>query len=321
MVAVHLTLGGREVGLRLKLESRNTWGSIKDRTAVALVTAVADRLEHPDAVIVESTSGNLGTALAFVATAIGRKFVAVVDPNLSPVLAHRLVEAGARLDVVRHADPQGGFLDARLARIQELLDDLPHAVWTDQYHNPANPLAHYRGTGRELLCQAGDVDVAFVAVSTGGTLAGVSRYLRRHAPRVRVVAVDVPGSKVFGEPTRARILTGIGASRPSSFLRPGDWDDVVLVDDVRAIQTCHHVRRATGLHLGGSSGAVVTACIDYLSAHPELSKPVCICPDSGAAYATTLYDPTWLSAHSIDVTTAIPEQGVSFRRTETWSPS
>jgi cysteine synthase A len=314
MVPVRVLVAGRDVTLRLKLESANPWGSIKDRTALGLVASVADRLDDSDATLVESTSGNLGVALASIVAELDRRFIAVVDPNLSPALAGRMVAAGAQLDVVTQADRHGGYLDARLARVAQLLDTVPGAVWTDQYHNPANLLAHYRSTGPEVLRQAPDVDAVFVAVSTGGTLAGVSRYLRQHAPAARIVAVDVPGSRVFGPPTGTRLLTGIGASRRSSFLRRTDWDDVVLIEDTAAIAVCHQVYDGTGVYLGGSGGAAVAACLRYLELHPDVTDPVCVCPDGGESYAQTLYHPAWLAHRSIKLPSR--QLSVAFRPVE-----
>jgi N-(2-amino-2-carboxyethyl)-L-glutamate synthase len=302
IVSLCAVIDGRPITIGLKLESESRWGSVKDRTALGLVSSVVDLLEDPDAAIVESTSGNLGAALASIARILNRRFVAVVDPSLSPALAARMTAMGAELEYVSRPDDQGGYLDARLARVADLLAGTPGAVWTDQYHNPANPLAHYRSTAPELLGQAPHADAIFIAVSTGGTLAGISRYARQHASGVRIVAVDVPGSQVFAEPTGSRLLTGIGASRRSSFLRPGAYDDVILVDDARAITVGHQVRRATGLSLGGSSAAAVAACLEYARQHPEISAPVCLCPDDGRSYARTIYDAGWLASKSIDVT-------------------
>jgi N-(2-amino-2-carboxyethyl)-L-glutamate synthase len=314
MVAIRVALDGRDITIRLKLESVNTWGSIKDRTALGLVASVASALVHPDTTLVESTSGNLGTALAEIAKDLDRQFIAVVDPNLSPALAARMRDSGARLDYVTRPDRHGGYLDARLARVEQLLDTTPGAIWTDQYHNPANPLAHYRSTAPELLRQVPDCDAVFAAVSTGGTLAGISWYMRRYAPQARMIAVDVPGSRIFGEPTGPRLLTGIGASRKSSFLAPGVWDDMILVEDAAAIAVCHQVRDATGIYLGGSSGAAVAACLGYTRRHPDITAPVCVCPDGGAAYRLTIYDPHWLESRSVQLTRW--ELPVVFRGTE-----
>jgi cysteine synthase A len=317
MVIVEATVAGREVPIRLKLESTNRWGSIKDRTALTLIASVAERLARPDSVLIESTSGNLGVALAAITARLDRQFVAVVDPKLSPALERRLSQTGAKLDVVTEPDEQGGYLNARLGRVTELLAQTPGGVWTDQYHNPANPLAHEQWTAPEILRQAPDADATFVAVSTGGTLAGISRYMRRAAPRMRLIGVDVPGSRVFGEPTGTRVLTGIGASRRSSFLRPGNWDEIALTADATAIAVCHEVKRSTGLFLGGSSGAVIAACLKYLATHPEIISPVCVCPDGGGSYSETLYDRGWLAGRGIEP--GKEHLNISLRRGGQWS--
>jgi len=302
IVNITADLGPRAVRIRLKREGGNRWGSIKERTAIGLITSVADRLCRPGAVLIESTSGNLGLALAALTSRLGLPFIAVVDPNLSPVLARGIVEWGGELDLVTQADPQGGYLRARLDRVAELRRSMRRAIWTDQYHNPANPLAHLRGTGPEIAQQTrGAVDAVFVAVSTGGTLAGIGRYFHQWHPRVKVIAIDVPGSRVFGPPRGRRLLTGIGASLPSSFLRPGDRDDVVIVDDEAAIAHCRALAAATGIRVGGSSGAVLAGCLAYLAAHPEIQAPLCVCPDDGDAYAETLYDDAWLASKAVAI--------------------
>jgi N-(2-amino-2-carboxyethyl)-L-glutamate synthase len=118
---------------------------------------------------------------------------------------------------------------------------------------------------------------------------------------VRIIAVDVPGSRVFGEPKGWRLLTGIGAGRRSSFLSPGAWDGVVLVEDAMAIAVCRQVRQAAGVSLGGSSGAVIAACLQYVEAHPHIRAPACICADGGASYEHTIYADDWLKEKSVEL--------------------
>jgi cysteine synthase A len=300
IVPIRARIRSRDITIRLKLEKANKWGSIKDRTALGLVTSVASRLDNPAATLIESTSGNLGVALASIAKELDRRFIAVVDPTLSQVLAAKMTRIGAQLDFVTDSDSNGSYLNARLARVATLVESVPEAVWTDQYHNPANPLAHYRSTAPELLRQTPGTDAVFVAVSTGGTLAGISRYMREYAPEVQVIAVDVPGSRVFGEPRGRRLLTGIGAARRSSFLTPGTWDDTVLVEDDAAIAVCHQMRQS-GVSLGGSSGAVIAACVQYMDAHPQIAAPLCVCADGGAPYGHTIYADDWLRAKSVEL--------------------
>lgn len=302
LITVTSEVAGRVVPVVLKLELDNPWGSIKDRTAISLVASLAGPLARPDAVLVESTSGNLGVALAAISADLGVRFIAVVDSRLPPPMAKRLVDMGAELDQVSGTGGGGSELHSRIRRVRELCSSTPGAVWTNQYSNVENPMAHYRGTGPEMAMQTrGEADAVFIAVSTGGTLAGVGRYLRDFHPRTRIVAVDVAGSTVFQDCPAPRLLTGIGASRKSSFLRPWHYDDVVLVPDTQAIMFCRELRAAAGISLGGSSGAVFAACLRYLAAHPEIRRPVCLCPDSGDSYAETLYSDSWLAEHGIDL--------------------
>ena len=120
-------------------------------------------------------------------------------------------------------------------------------IWPNQYGNPANPAIHYHQTAPEIRRQRPDVDAVFLATSTGGTLAGIGRYFKAVSPRVRVVAVDVPGSRVFGTVQAPRLLNGVGSSCASQFLRPSDYDDVVIVSDRDAIAACH-ARPRLGRH-------------------------------------------------------------------------
>lgn len=294
MVEVTLLLEGRPRRVRLKLESSNRWGSSKDRTAVGLLDALeADGLLHRGATVVESTSGNLGVALAGLCRERGFGFVAVVDPRLSQANLRRLRELGAVVEIADEPDEQGGFLLARLRRVQELVRRDDH-IWTNQYGNPANPGIHYAETGPELWQAADTCDAVFLPVSTGGTLAGVSRYLREAAPHVHVVAVDVVGSVALGFPPGPRQLTGIGSARRSEFVCPGDYDTAALITTAEAVAHCRALLAATGISVGGSSGAVLAACASVLSLHPECELAVCFCPDGGEKYFDTVYRDGWL---------------------------
>src|SRR5262249_24362708 len=152
----------------------------------------------------------------------------------------------------------GGYLLSRLQRVRRLTDGRPDRVWPDQYRSAANPWAHEAGTAVEIDRQTGGaMDVVFVAVSTGGTLAGLGRYLRTHHPSCRVVGVDVPGSVVFGGVAGPRVLSGIGSSRRSHFLKRWMYDDQVVVDVGSALAACHRLAAQTGIEVGGSAGAVL----------------------------------------------------------------
>jgi 2,3-diaminopropionate biosynthesis protein SbnA len=296
--AVRIELRGRPYTAHFKLESANPTGSSKDRTALALVRAMhTERPLHPGDVVVESTSGNLGIALARLLNRIGCRLIAVTDPNTSMDIRHALDAEGVEVLVVDQPDGQGGYLLNRLRAVRELCTANPGYRWGNQYDNPANPAVHEQTTGPEILAQAGpDLDAVYVAVSTGGTLAGISRYLRAAAPTVSVIAVDAHGSRATGGEPGPRLLSGIGSSRVSSFLAEDAYDAIAVVSDAESFALCRILRDDTGLALGGSSGSVLSALLGDLRAGRVRRRPVCVMPDGGERYEHTFYDDAWLWA-------------------------
>ncbi|CAM5433215.1 Pyridoxal-phosphate dependent enzyme OS=Streptomyces alboniger OX=132473 GN=CP975_00920 PE=4 SV=1 [Streptomyces alboniger] len=211
-----------------------------------------------------------------------------------------MIALSAVVEQVDRPDAHGGFLRARLDRVQDLLASDASLVWPDQYRNPANPRVHREQTGPEILRHGhGRPDAVFVAVSTGGTLAGVAAYLRMVAPECHVVGVDVRGSVALGGPPGRRALTGIGAGRPSEFARPADCDAVRLVPDAEAVAACRRLRAGTGVGVGGSSGAVIAAAARHLAEHPEAERVVCLCADGADRYEDTVYSGAWVREHGL----------------------
>jgi cysteine synthase A len=317
IVDIALKIGSRWRKVGLKLESHNPSGSIKYRTACGLIKALeASGLLARGSHLVESTSGNLGVALAFLGQERNYRFTAVTDPKADPVMLEHIRSMSAVVISVREPDEAGGYLLTRLAMIRRLLAEDRTLVWPNQYENPANPEIHYHETAPEICRQRPGMDAVFIAASTGGTLAGIGRYLRSVSPSVKVVGVDIRGSRVFGHPGGNRLITGIGSSRPSMFLRLSDYDGVVIVDDREAVIACHYLQDNLGIGLGGSSGAVVAACARYLNAHPEIAEPVCICPDGRANYLNTLYNHAWLAEHELDSISSL--EALAFSDVSKW---
>ncbi|MEZ0109056.1 2,3-diaminopropionate biosynthesis protein SbnA [Catenulispora sp. EB89] len=310
--------GGREAELVLKLEGFNPGGSIKDRTALRLFTGLREQgCLKPGDTVVESTSGNLGVALAYLARAFGYRFHAVVDPHITAENLAVLTSLGARVDIVERPDEHGSFLPARLARVRELCAARPHYVWTNQYGSGLNPLAHYATTAPEIDTQCGErLQAVIAAVSTGGTLAGLARYFREHRPDVVVVAVDVIGSSALGGPLGPRRLNGIGSSRPSEFLAAGTYDELVYVSDLEAVTSCHELWNRTGIKVGASSGAAIAGAA-HLLARRELTQIACICPDDGTKYDTSIYQPAWLAKAGLDIS----QSSAPFSTIRTTEPS
>jgi cysteine synthase A len=149
----------------------------------------------------------------------------------------------------------------------------------------------------------GKVDALFIAVSTGGTLAGISRFFREVNPSTSIVGVDAYGSIIFGTPPAPRKLTGIGSSRISSFITRDLFDMHILVRDEEAFTFCRALWNTTGIKVGGSSGAVLSACARYLYDHPTLSNVVCLVADGGDTYANSIYNDEWIQKHGLDLST------------------
>jgi cysteine synthase A len=155
-------------------------------------------------------------------------------------------------------------------------------------------------TGPEIYHQMnGKVDAAIKTASTGGTLAGIGRYFREASPATQIIAIDAHGSVIFGTPPAPRKLTGIGSSRPSNFIHPHFYDTYLLARDEEAFTFCRALYAMTGIKLGGSSGAVLAACGQYLADHPEIVDVVCVCADSGENYAQTIFSDTWVEQQKL----------------------
>ncbi len=277
----------------LKLESHNLHGSLKDRTAETLWESVRDRVRPAEGVI-ESTSGNLGVALAARCAEHSVPFTAVVDPRTSSASIEMMRRYGARVAMIHHPDAGGGYLLNRLAYVREQIRVRPGLVWTNQYKNDANPRAHRERTAPELWGQIQRPATVMLAVSTGGTLAGFQQFARWQRIPWTVVGVDVEGSLALAdERLGKRLLPGIGSSQRSAFVSYGATP-VVIVSDDEAVAACLWVLDVTGIALGGSSGALVAAALrwSHLNLHDNTDIAV-VCPDGGDRYLDTVYSAVW----------------------------
>jgi len=294
--------------ISLKLESCNPSGSSKDRTAQALVADIERRgMLTLSSTIVESSSGNLGVSLAYVCKELGYRFLAVIDPKTTREMRSRMHALGARIEIVDKVDETGGYLLSRLKRVSELCSESPNYVWTDQYSNPANPVAHYHSTAPEIFLQSDrQLDAIFVAVSTGGTFAGIERYFQQASPATKIIGVDAVGSVIFGGSPGPRKLTGIGSARLSPFIGSGRVCLHRMVADQDAFAVCRQLDHDINLRLGGSGGAVVFACAQTLAENMEMDKIVCICADGGKNYESTIYSNEWLEANHFDPSYRVP---------------
>jgi cysteine synthase A len=282
-----------------KLERFNPGGSVKDRSAVAMLSGMvaSGRLDPRRSVVVESSSGNLGIGLAQACRYFGLRFVCVVDPKTTPQNVAILRAYGAEVEMVPEPDENHEFLAVRKRRVAELVATIPDAVWLNQYANPLNPLAHEQ-TMREIVeALDGRVDYLFCPVSTCGTLGGCAAYVRTHGLDTTLVAVDAAGSAIFGRPPHPRLLPGHGASIRPELFDAAAADDVVHVTDLDCVLACRRLTAREALLAGGSSGAAAAALAAYRDRIRPGSNAVLIFPDGGDRYLHTIYSDAWVRDH------------------------
>lgn len=280
-----------------KLDQLQVAGSTKERTAASLLDgAEADGLLRPGGTVVESSSGNLGIALARHCALRGYRFVAVVDENANTAAVRMMEAFGARVDRV---DPEdGNLLAARRRRVRELLAEIAGAVTTDQYGSRHNPRAHEASTMPEFLATVGTLDTLFVATSTTGTLVGCHRYVREHGLSTRLVAVDAAGSVLFGGEPAPRRLPGLGAGILPALHDHAEPDAIVRVPEPDMIWGCRRLARTEGLLAGASTGAIVAALAGSLAADGDAlgARIGLLVHDSGVPYLNTVYDDGWVAS-------------------------
>lgn len=288
-------------GVRLwaKLEQYNPGGSAKDRTAFALIEeAIADGTINPaePVTLVESSSGNLGMALARQALLRGWTFHCVVDQRTNAATIATMRALGVHIEFVEKPDTAtGDWLVARRKRVAELLAAIPGAINLDQYSNQAAFRAHER-TMEEIVQQLGAApDYFFAAMSTTGTLGGCIRHLDSIGATTQTVGVDAEGSVLFGGARATRLLPGYGAGvepELSRHVRPGT---VMRVRDLDAVVGARTLARTEGVIPGASGGAVVAAVLR--EQFPAGSNVVLLLHDAGANYMDTIYNDAWVAKH------------------------
>lgn len=286
-----------------KLEMLNPCGSMKDRPARYIIEqGMREETLRPGMRLVESTSGNLGVALAVTARMHGLSFTAVVDPNTSSTNLRLLELFGADIDMVTESDEAGGYLHTRVRRAQGYAEADPEVVWINQYANQSNWRAYYETVGAEILQQVnGPIEYLVASVSTTGSLQGTARRIREANPGLQVVAVDAVGSVIFGTPPGKRRIPGFGASRVPEIFNSDEVDDVIHIDDLGSTAGCRRLVETEGILAGGSSGAVIFALENLLKRLPYSSRVVTLLPDRGERYLDTIYDDTWVEELKQDV--------------------
>ncbi|NER79710.1 MAG: cysteine synthase A [Leptolyngbya sp. SIO1D8] len=296
-----------------KAEFLNPGGSVKDRAALYIIEeAEAKGLLHPGGTVVEGTAGNTGIGLAHICNAKGYQCLIVIPETQSQEKMDLLRTLGAEVrpvPAVPYKDPNNYVkLSGRIA------EELPNAIWANQFDNLANRQAHYETTGPEIWTQTdGKIDAWVAATGTGGTYAGAALFFKEKKSDVSCIVADPMGSGLYSyvktgeiKPTGNSITEGIGNSRITANMEGAPIDDAIQVDDHEALQVVYQLLYKDGLFVGGSVGINVGAAVKLAQQLGPGHKIVTVLCDGGARYQSRLFNQAWLAEKGLWADSLLP---------------
>ncbi|EEI77097.1 cysteine synthase A [Corynebacterium striatum] len=288
LVRLNRLTEGLDAEILVKVESFNPANSVKDRIGKAIIDAAVESGElKPGGTIVEATSGNTGIALAFAGATLGYKVILTMPETMSNERKVLLRAYGAEIVLTPGAAGMKGAVD----KANEIIANTDNAILASQFANEANPKIHEATTGPEIWKDAeGKVDAFVAGVGTGGTVTGVSRYLKSQNPDLHLAAVEPSDSPVLSEGHAGpHKIQGIGANFVPEVLDRELLDEVLTATNEEAIATSRKLATDEGLLVGISAGANVSAALK-LAARPEFKGKtiVVVLPDFGERYVSTV---------------------------------
>jgi cysteine synthase len=263
---------------------------------------ILDRAEQsgqlkPGMVVIETTSGTFGLALAMECSLRGHRLILVSDPVIDPAFQRRLQDLGAEVIIVEQPAAVGGYQQARLEHLAELCGQHPSHFLPSQYANPDHPGAY--GRLADALVEAlGPLDCLVGPVGSGGSMCGTASCLRQRQPALQAIAVDTPGSVLFGQADAPRRLRGLGNSIMPANLDHTTFDEVHWVSDREAFAATRALHRRHALFMGPTSGAAWLVAAWWARTHTD-ARVVVLLPDEGHRYQDTVYDDGWLARQGL----------------------
>lgn len=305
---IRLNCFSEETGCEIlgKAEFLNPGGSVKDRAALYIVEdAEARGLLKPGGTVVEGTAGNTGIGLAHICNAKGYHCQIVIPETQSQEKMDLLRTLGAivkTVPAVPYSNPNNYVKVS-----QRLAEELPNAVWANQFDNLANRLAHYETTGPEIWAQTdGKVDGWVAATGTGGTYAGTAMFLKEKNPNLRAVVADPMGSSLYSyvkcgdlSSEGNSITEGIGNGRVTANMAGAPADDAIRVTDQECMDILSRLLKEEGLFMGGSVGINVGAAVKLAQQMGPGHTIVTVLCDGGSRYQSKLYNPEFLATKGL----------------------
>jgi cystathionine beta-synthase len=302
IVRLNRITAGLSCEIYVKCEYLNPGGSHKDRLAANMLRRAEEGGLKPGGTIVEATSGNTGASLALLAALRGYKCIFIMPDKMSPEKIAHLRAFGAKVVVcptaVEPEDPRSYYSVSK-----RIATETPNCFYANQYHNPANPEAHYLSSGPEIWKQTnGDFDVFVAGMGTGGTISGCGKFFKEKSPKIQIVGVDPVGSLYYDFVKTGRItkpfsykVEGIGEDFFPTTMNLEIIDEIIRVDDKECFLMTRDLTRLEGLFVGGSGGAAVAGAVHYAR---EFGKPgqkiLVFLADGGHKYMSKIFNDDWM---------------------------
>jgi cysteine synthase len=288
LIQINKLTQGANATVVAKLEARNPGGSVKDRICLSMIEeAEKQGIINPGATLIEPTSGNTGIGLAMVAAIKGYKLILTMPETMSIERRNLLKAYGAQLVLTPGPEGMGGAIK----KAEELTANTPNSFMPQQFKNLANPKVHRETTGPEIWEDTdGKVDIVVAGVGTGGTITGISQFIKTQKPEFKAVAVEPAASPVLsGGQKGPHKIQGIGAGFKPDVLKLDLVEEIFKVTDDQALQTARQLAQKEGMLVGISSGAAAYAAIEIAKRPENKGKLiVVILPDTGERYLSTV---------------------------------
>ena len=301
---VKLNSVGKELDCEIfgKCEYFNAGGSVKDRIGLNMIEKAENKgIIKPGDTLIEPTSGNTGIGMALVAAVKGYKMIITMPEKMSKEKEVVLKALGAEI-VRTPTEAAWDSPESHIGIAKKLNMEIPNSHILDQYANPSNPDAHYEFTAQEIIDDFDEsLKMVVAGVGTGGTITGISKRLKEHFPKIKIIGVDPYGSILGGgDEVYPYHVEGIGYDFFPDVLDNNIIDEYIKIPDKESFQMARRLIKEEGLLVGGSSGGAVWAALQKAQSLSEGEKCLVIIPDSIRNYLSKFVDENWMHKYGFN---------------------